>query len=364
MTAGPPPTLRVGFVLLSNSQNPVPSTRIAVLNTFPLLRAGGIEPRILFDPLDAKEAPDLPDLVIRAREQQVDVVVFQKVHGTSALDQINRLAAAGIRTVYAVCDLIDPEMARATDATIVVTEYLRSLYPENLQSKIHVVHDGIEHPEIIKTDWPLHRGSPTHPLHAVLVTSMDLGCLPVLTSPPAWLRISIVGHYPPLRQTRQRLRWARQALARQSNLRERLALLRFMTDRRIRCVAWDPVTVYTTLQSADVAIIPIDRSPPREEDDALPVWQLKSENRLTMKMAVGLPVIATPIPSYLPIIEHGKNGYFAESNADWRVCLERLREPAERMTIGERARASVIATYSKEEQARRLISVLRNLGNG
>lgn len=50
---------RIGFVLLSNSACPLPSTRIAVLNLFPLLRAAGYDPEIVFEPADATETPDL-----------------------------------------------------------------------------------------------------------------------------------------------------------------------------------------------------------------------------------------------------------------------------------------------------------------
>jgi hypothetical protein len=310
------------------------------------------------------ESPVLPDMVVRARRQQVQVVIFQKVRGASVLEQAHRLAAAGIKTIYAVCDLVDAEMARATDCTIVVTEYLKSHYPQGLRSKIHVVHDGIEHPEVVKTERKQHCGSPAHPLHAVLVTSLELDRLPVLKRAPDWLRITIVGRYPPEAHRWQRFRRMRWALAQRPNLYERLAFLRFLADRGIRRVAWDPVGVYKMLLSADLAIIPVDHA--RQVGDDLPPqgWQLKSENRLTLKMSIGLPVIATPIPSYQPVIEQGTNGFLAACRTDWLEYLERLRDPAVRTAVGERARASVIGRYSKEEQARRLISVIVKLCHG
>jgi glycosyltransferase involved in cell wall biosynthesis len=80
-----------------------------------------------------------------------------------------------------------------------------------------------------------------------------------------------------------------------------------------------------------------------------------------MKMAVGLPVIATPIPAYEPVMEHGRAGFFARSRDDWMTYLEALRDPVHRRRIGQQARESVLARYSREEQARRLIEVLHEL---
>jgi glycosyltransferase involved in cell wall biosynthesis len=80
-----------------------------------------------------------------------------------------------------------------------------------------------------------------------------------------------------------------------------------------------------------------------------------------MKMCIGLPVIATPIPSYEPVIEQGCNGFLASSVDDWFAYLEELRDPARRQTMGAHARKSVLKQYSKEEQARHLTDVLHEL---
>lgn len=353
-------TGRIGFVLLSNSRNPQPSTRIAVLNIFPHLRDAGFEPVILFEPETAAERPELPDLVGLARNRGVTTVVFQKVHGAAVEREAVALASAGIGTVYAVCDLVIPRMAAATDATVVVTEYLKSLYPPPLQAKIQVVHDGIEHPEIVKTDSRNDRGSSTRPLHAVLVTSQELHRLPAIGEPPPWLRISIVGRYPS--GCWRRLRQDRWTLGRLPGMEQRLDFLRFLADRRIRRIAWHPSRVYDHLRRADLAIIPIDRSD--DDGETIPAWKVKSENRLTMKMSIGLPVIATPIPAYLPIIDHGRNGFLAESPAAWRYALETLRDPEHRRRIGAQARISVIERYSIAAQARRMIDLLERMHRG
>ena len=58
--------IKIGFVLVSNSRRPIPSTRIAVLNMFSFLRAANFQPEIVFEPQEVTEKPDVvwdrPDL--------------------------------------------------------------------------------------------------------------------------------------------------------------------------------------------------------------------------------------------------------------------------------------------------------------
>jgi hypothetical protein len=358
------PIVKVGFVLLSNSRDPMPSTRIAVLNMFPFLRKAGFEPHIVSEPEQSTEMPDLSALALAPRliGEGFHIVVFQKVGGPSVEALARELGEAGIRTVYCVCDLIDTRMAEITDATVVVTDFLKSLYPAELQEKIHVVHDGIEHPEIFKQGASNRRGSIGTPLRAVLVTSMSLEHLPQIVTPPRWLNVTIVGRYASPQSVARRAGQAARKLIRCRSNSERLAYLRFLADWKIGCTAWDPVTVYRHMLDADIGIIPVDAvEAPDGPGDVTPSWKVKSENRLSMKMCVGLPVVATPIPSYLPLISHGKNGFFARARSEWTEHLGALRDPVVRERIGRAARASVLQRYSMEEQGRLLSNVLFSL---
>jgi glycosyltransferase involved in cell wall biosynthesis len=350
--------IKIAFVLLSRADDPMPSTRIAVLNMLAHLRAAGFEPEIVFEPSGGDETPDLSGLAQSIRGRGFQVVFFQKVHGPSVLACVAELRQAGIKTLYSVCDFVDPEMAQACDVTITVTDFLKSCYPAELQDRIVTVHDGIEHPEFCKSDWGSRRGSRWRPLRAVLVTSMSLDKLPVLDRLPPWLEIVIVGRYPPKGELRARLRDAYARLVQQRNWRERWRYLRFLTHRRIKREAWDPVRVYNTLQQADIGIIPVDMTPERGIGNR---WFLKSENRLTLKMSVGLPVVASPVPSYEPVVQQGRNGFIASTRDEWQSHLLSLRDPALRREVGMQARASALAGYSIELQAQRLLEVLRRL---
>jgi glycosyltransferase involved in cell wall biosynthesis len=329
---------------------------------FPYLRAANYEPLVCFEPETPMEEPSIPGLAERLHARGIEIVVFQKVHGASVLTEAKAAAAKGIRTVYAVCDFIDNGMAAATDATIVVTDYLKELYDSRLQHKIHVVHDGIEKPELVKQDYGADlRAKDKRRLSAVLVTANALSELPVVGEPPSCVAVTVVGRYPPGTSVLHRAKAAYGRVRAADGYRERISNLRRLVNGTFRTVAWDLDTVHQIMIQADVGIIPVDMC-----DDPLPgqtvsSWQVRSENRLTMKMAAGLPVIASPVPSYLSVIDHGKNGFIAVTRADWIACLKALRDPRLRREIGRNARDSVVRRFSKEDQAAKLIGVFNHV---
>jgi glycosyltransferase involved in cell wall biosynthesis len=353
--------IKIGFVLLSNRQDPIPSTRISILNMLPYLERSGYEPHVLFEPDHGNEEPNLTGVVDRAVSLGIDIVYFQKVRGRSAVETASQLSARGIKTIYGVCDLVETEMAEATDATVVVTDYLKSLYDARLHKKMFVVHDGIENPEICVKQYREHSGSRSNPLRAVLVTSHELSEIPTIETPPKFVSINIVGdykHYPFLYAAKRHY-W--KFLSR-PNWIDKLRYLRGFCRRDFVKTNWDITTVYQIMSDCDIGIIPVDMT-----FDPLPQlnvsrWQVKSENRLTLNMAMGLPVIASPVPAYKDIIVQGENGYLATTRAEWLACFEALRDPQRRSAIGRKARESVIQRYSKEEQALKLLAVLRLLG--
>ena len=353
---------RIGFVLLSSAEDPIPSTRIAALNIIPNLAAAGYEPVILYGPRVPKVQPDLSPQTDSILDAECDAVVFQKVHGPSVERIVEALTERGIVTMYCVCDQVDEEMTRKTDATITVTDFLRDLYPSYLREKVHVVHDGIERPDEYRLQRSSHRGSVTRPLNAVLVTSKRLEELPALAHIPPWLRVTIVGRYPPSTQLCSRLRHDRWTLQQASDSKRQIAFLRFLLHPRVRRVQWTSEGVYSAMKQADIGIIPIDRYGAEDQERLPPDWMLKSENRLTMKMAAALPVVATPIPSYETLIRNGKNGFLANSDSDWQDALEALRNPSLRLEIGRQARSDVIERFSIDSQATSFMAVLESLG--
>lgn len=348
--------IRVGFALLSPSKNPIPSTRIACLNIFPLLEYFGYKPSIIFEPIHGNEKPDVSGLVERVLAEGIPIVVFQKIHGASVLEAVRQLRLSGVKTVYCVCDVINNEMAAETDATIVVTDYLKSLHAPHIQDRIHVVHDGIEYPEQMRH---ANNSYANQRLTASLVTSHPLFSPPLLSSVPAGWRINIIGAFPPASASIERLRTLRWQLNEEHSWRKNWQNISAFFNPLINHIKWHPQSVYDQLCKADIGIIPIDTTVDSQLNS--PAWKVKSENRLTLKMAIGLPVIATPIPAYENVIDHGINGYFARSSDDWKCCFKNLRDPELRLELGKNARSSVLDRFSKSRQAERFAHVLQML---
>ena len=344
---------KIGFILCSKTTQPLPSTRIAVLNILPFIHSAGFHTSILFEPEYPSETPNISDIYNAVRDSNCDLVVLQKVRGPSAISLVQRLSAIGIRTIFLVCDRIDQHMAAAADATIVVSDYLRLQYPLELQSRIHVVHDGIENPDFFKKYW----NPSSVRLTASLVTSRCLDHLPVISNVPRWLNIRVIGQYQSGLQKIRNIWWNWQNKSRT----ERITYLRFLINHRITCVPWGQDSVYSELFDADIGIIPISSSSSKYSKDFPPEWMLKSANRLTLKMSVGLPVIATPIPAYEPVIIHGVNGFFARSSRDWDRCLKSLRDPDLRKEMGTSARNSVKSQFSIQEQANLFLQVVKSI---
>lgn len=355
---------KLGFILSSNSQSPVPSTRIAILNMLPYLRAANFDPHIVFEPVSAAEEPGVAGLANRMFGEGFEIAYFQKVRGASVVAEARALSRLGIKTIYGVCDLIDNEMAEATDATIVVTPYLKSLYAQHLQHKIHVVHDGIENANVCKMTYDKHRGAIGRPLRAVLVTSKELDEIPILRNPPRFLDVTVIGPYPETRSLLNRTKKAYWRLVSKNPSLNRRFRLPSMFGGNFKAVNWDLTTVFELMAQADIGIIPVNTNhDPVPGHPDVSSWQVKSENRLTMKMSIGLPVIATPVPSYRDVVVQGMNGFLAGSRQEWLQNLEQLRDPEQRRAIGEAARRSVMIQYSKDAQAAKLIAALKELGS-
>lgn len=352
------PNRRLGLILAGDIDHPVPSTRIALLNVLPHLARAGWEAVPLHLGQPANEQPQLNLRAADIAAKGIRLVIFQKVYGPSAEALARELSTLGIPSLFMICDRVVPGMATACQATVAVTHYLRQLYPVDLQPKISVIHDGIERPDVIKTEWRDHRGSILRPLRAVLVTSARLFSLPALPQIPVWLHVDIVGDYAASGHWHEMLRHHRQQW--QLFAEQRRAQVRQVLHPHIRTLAWEAEGVYERLRKADLAIIPVDRIPPLGSTPP-PSWSVKSENRLCLKMSVGLPVIATRIPSYEPVIRQGTNGYLADTQADWLAALAELRDPAYRRKIGAAARASVIEQFSIAAQAESLQRLLERL---
>ena len=115
-------------------------------------------------------------------------------------------------------------------------------------------------------------------------------------------------------------------------------------------VKWNPDTWPDDLIKNDVSLCPQDMR-----------FQIaKSNNKVTTAMALGMPVLASPISSYKEVIDHGLNGFLCTTDSDWIDCLIQLKDPDVRRKIGTGAK-KVIETYSLEVVTKQWLLALDTL---
>lgn len=122
----------------------------------------------------------------------------------------------------------------------------------------------------------------------------------------------------------------------------------------VQGVAWDVKTVDAEMIKADVAVFPLVFDGPyahRRE------WiESKSENKIVKAWALGLPVIGTPIPSYLAAGLRNS----ASTHDGWVEALERFRPRGTRIADAK-AGAKTAKTYAVEKIALKWMDVFEGL---
>jgi glycosyltransferase involved in cell wall biosynthesis len=106
------------------------------------------------------------------------------------------------------------------------------------------------------------------------------------------------------------------------------------------------------LHSFDIGIMPL-----RDTE--------RSRGRCAFKalqyMAIGLPVVASPVGTACEVVEHGITGFLADTPEAWEASLVQLIEdPHLRLRLGSAGRAKVQAQYSIQSNALLLEQSLRN----
>lgn len=104
----------------------------------------------------------------------------------------------------------------------------------------------------------------------------------------------------------------------------------------------------------DVGVMPLPDEP----------WAWgKCGYKLIQYMAAGKPVVASPVGANLDIVEHGRNGFLASSEAEWSAALQALAASSElREQMGRAGRKIVEERYTLSVAAPRLRQWLLQAG--
>jgi len=116
---------------------------------------------------------------------------------------------------------------------------------------------------------------------------------------------------------------------------------------------WSEETEVARIQQMDIGIMPLPDSP----------WARgKCGYKLIQYMACGLPVVALPVGVNRQIVEHGVNGFLAETDDEWREALATLvADPDLRRRMGAAGRKKVEADYSLQVYGPKVAAMLRDV---
>lgn len=122
----------------------------------------------------------------------------------------------------------------------------------------------------------------------------------------------------------------------------------------VQHIPWQKEIEVDQLRQLDVGIMPLFAT----ED-----WdRYKCGLKLIQYMAAGIPAVAAPVGVNASIINHGQNGFLAESDDDWATHLGSLASDlALRKSIGTAARETAAEKYSIEANYRRYETALLGL---
>jgi glycosyltransferase involved in cell wall biosynthesis len=111
-------------------------------------------------------------------------------------------------------------------------------------------------------------------------------------------------------------------------------------------VPWHEETEVEALSKIDVGIMPL-----RDE----PFERGKCGYKLIQYMALGKPVIASPVGVNSEIVEHGVNGFLATTKSEWLEAFQILQsDPELRHRMGLAGRHKIEKTYSLQANAPRV----------
>jgi glycosyltransferase involved in cell wall biosynthesis len=112
-------------------------------------------------------------------------------------------------------------------------------------------------------------------------------------------------------------------------------------DPGIRFIQWRISNWEDVLVSSDIGVVI------KPADDV--AQQQKPPTKVISYMAAGLPVVCSPSAADRQVIEHGRTGYFAESDDEWYELLIRLGEDARlRERIGRAGREQVLERFGAD----------------
>jgi len=120
----------------------------------------------------------------------------------------------------------------------------------------------------------------------------------------------------------------------------------------VESFAWTLDTEVAHLRQFDIGLMPLP------DDD---FTRGKGGYKLLQYMAMGLPVVASPVEINREIVDDGENGFCADSLEDWVQNLSLLIEDAElRKRLGRAGRKKMEREFSLQNSSQQLLHILQS----
>lgn len=128
-----------------------------------------------------------------------------------------------------------------------------------------------------------------------------------------------------------------------------------IADEFVEFTLWTPETEVSVIQRFDIGLMPLlDNEFTRG----------KCSFKMLQYMAVGIPVIVSPVGMNKEVLDKGRIGFAAVSLTDWYEAIEWLyRNPSARSAMGKEARNIIMTNYSVEVVSKRLASIFTKTAN-
>ena len=248
-----------------------------------------------------------------------DVVVFEGVHGPAAQQLARALGDAGTRTIFVTGDLFGDDMAGVVDWIVGASEGLTSIAGP-YRARSSVIESVLESPSALVKDYS--RPSRNSRIRVVWVGYPEnlhlLGPVRAALADPRLSRFDLV------------------AISRGPGVTHQ----------------WHRKRVWAQLLACDIAVLP------SAETDW---YQAKPNTRMIMFKALGIPIVASPLASYVATLTHGQSCYFARTPEEWTSGLLALSDRDRRREIGLAEREAILAKYGVAANAQEWLALFRRL---
>lgn len=327
--------MKIGWLSIGNDN--FGSTRIGVTNIHKTLIKMGIHSEVLSynQRFQIDFEKNIDDLKKEIKNKNFDLIVFHKLFGKKTLELVSFCKSLNIKIVFANGDWSDNPMYDLSDGVIVGSDFVKDYLVNNYNvKKCIALDDGLE-----TIDYPIKKTSQK-------TTEIRLGWFGNFTK----LQYAY-DFYKKLNNDHFELYTISNAPNRYTKLKANLCMGAEVPK------PWDVgELVNKIINEIDIIIIPLDL----KSDTPLKHFA-KTANRITFAMSLGVPVIATPIPSYKKIIENKVNGFLCESIEEWNQALSYLRYPNNRESIGKHSMDYIRKEYSLENIAGKYLKFFKEI---